>query len=87
MIVRQIYLEELNLKQLFGYYLCPALFATFISGVLAVYMSDKFIFYTGVHTSVFQYFGIAFVLFFGIYFLYFIVTFFITIFNKYFHFW
>lgn len=37
-------------------------------------MSDKFIFYTGVHTSVFQYFGIAFVLFFGIYFLYFIVT-------------
>ncbi len=67
-------IDRLILKQLFGYYLCPALFATFISGVLAVYMSDKFIFYTGVHTSVFQYFGIAFVLFFGIYFLYFIVT-------------
>lgn len=62
------------LKQLFGYYLCPALFATVIAGIIAVFMSEKFIFYTGVRTPVFQYFGISFILFFGIYALYFITT-------------
>lgn len=62
------------LKQLVGYYLCPALFASVIAGIIAVFMSGKFIFYTGVRTSVFQYFGISLVLLFGIYALYFITT-------------
>lgn len=62
-------------KQLFGYYLCPVLLASLISGIIALYISKKFIFYIGIPTPVFQYFGIAFLLFFGIYTLYFIATF------------
>ena len=61
-------------KQLFTYYLCPVLFAAGISGIIGIYMSRKFIFFTGVSTSVFQYFGIAFILFFAIYAVYFIAT-------------
>lgn len=61
-------------KQLVAYYLCPVLFAAGISGIIGIYMSRKFIFFTGVSTSVFQYFGIAFILFFAIYAVYFIAT-------------
>lgn len=61
-------------KQLFWYYLCPAVFAAGIAGIIAVFISGKFIFYTGIETSVFQYFGISFLLFFGIYGLYFAAT-------------
>ncbi len=61
-------------KQLFWYYLCPAVFAAGIAGIIAVFVSEKFIFYTGIGASVFQYFGISFLLFFGIYGLYFAAT-------------
>lgn len=61
-------------KQLTAYYLCPALFAAVIAGIVVVFISRKFIFYTGVRTSVLQYFGISFGLFFGIYVLYFVAT-------------
>lgn len=61
-------------KQLFWYYLCPTVFAAGISGIVAVFISEKFIFYTGVETPVFQYFGISFLLFFGVYGLYFAAT-------------
>lgn len=61
-------------KQLIAYYLCPALFAAVIAGIIAVFISRKFIFYTGIETQIFQYFGISFLLFFGIYILYFITT-------------
>ena len=67
-------ISRLIFKQLGVYYLCPALFAAGISGVITVYISQKFIFYTGVKTSVLQYFGIAFLLFFGVYAIYFAVT-------------
>ena len=66
--------SRLILKQLFGYYLCPALFAALISGIVAVFISNIFIFYTGVSTSVFQYFAISLALFMGIYILYFLTT-------------
>ena len=56
------------------YYLCPALFAAVIAGIIALFISRKFIFYTGVETGVFQYFGISFLLFFGVYVLYFLTT-------------
>lgn len=61
-------------KQLFWYYLCPAVFAAGIAGIIAVFISEKFIFYTGIGAPVFQYFGISFLLFFGIYGLYFAAT-------------
>ena len=61
-------------RQLMAYYLCPALFAAAIAGIIALFISRKFIFYTGVETGVFQYFGISFLLFFGNYVLYFLTT-------------
>lgn len=61
-------------KQLFMYFLCPALFAAIISGIVALYISVPFVDATGVQTSAFLYFGITCVLFFGIYAIYFAVT-------------
>lgn len=60
--------------QLFGYYLCPALFSAVVSGIVASYVGSAFNFYTGVSTPVFQYFGLSFLLFFGIYAVYFAAT-------------
>lgn len=61
-------------KQLFMYFLCPALFAAVISGIVIVYVSILFVDTSGVHTSALQYFGTAFLLFFGIYAIYFTAT-------------
>ena len=61
-------------KQLVAYYLCPAAFAAVIAGIIALFISRKFIFYTGVETEVFQYFGMSFLLFCGVYVLYFVTT-------------
>lgn len=61
-------------RQLFGYYLCPAIFSAVISGIIAVYMGARFNFYTGVSTPVLQYFAISFALFFGVYAIYFGAT-------------
>ena len=61
-------------RQLIAYYLCPALFAAVIAGIIGLFVSRKFIFYTGVETEVFQYFGISFLLFSGIYLVYFLTT-------------
>jgi len=64
----------LVLKQLVLFYLCPALFAVLISGIIAGYVGGKFNFYSGAVTPSGQYFGISFLLFFGIYLIYFAVT-------------
>lgn len=61
-------------KQLVCYYLCPVFLAAVIGGSVSVFMSGKFIFYTGIHSAVVYYFGLTFLLFFGIYALYFITT-------------
>lgn len=61
-------------KQLLAYYLCPALVALFIGGVITVYTGMKFQFYTGVHTGGILYFLMSAALFFGIYLVYFLVT-------------
>lgn len=61
-------------RQLIAYYLCPAAFAAVIAGIIALFISRKFIFYTGVETEVFQYFGMSFLLFCGVYVLYFVTT-------------
>lgn len=62
------------LKQFVCYYLCPVFLACVIGGGVSVFMSGKFIFYTGIHSSVILYFGWTFLLFFGIYALYFITA-------------
>lgn len=66
--------EQVIWKQLAAYYLCPALFAGVISGMISVFISYKFIFYTGVEASVIRYFTASCGLFFGIYALYFVAT-------------
>ena len=66
--------EQIIWKQLVAYYLCPALFAGVISGMISVFISYKFIFYTGVEASVIRYFVASSGLFFGIYALYFVAT-------------
>ena len=62
------------LKQLLGYYMCPACMALAISGLIAVYAGGKFNFYTGISMSGGRYFLTAAALFFGIYAVYFSVT-------------
>lgn len=61
-------------KQLFMYFLCPALFAAVLSGVVIIFASAMFVASTGLHTFVLQYFMTAFLLFFGIYAIYFTAT-------------
>lgn len=63
-----------DLKQLAGYYLCPACVSLAISGLVCVYVGGKFDFYTGVRAAPATYFLISSVLFFGIYLVYFIIT-------------
>lgn len=66
--------SSLILKQLSGYYLCPVLFASVISGIISVYLGVLFINSTGIKVPVFYYFGLSFTLFFGIFAIYFITT-------------
>lgn len=61
-------------KQLALFYLCPALFAVVISGIIAGYVGGNFNFYSGTKTPSWLYFGISFLLFFGVYSIYFAVT-------------
>lgn len=64
----------LILRQLFVFYLCPALFAAVISGIIIGFVGGKFNLYAGTTTPVVVYFGISFVLFLGVYSVYFVVT-------------
>ncbi len=61
-------------KQLFLFFLCPALFAAVIAGIVAVYVSALFVSATGVKTPAVQYYGTVFALFFGVYVVYFAAT-------------
>ena len=61
-------------RQLVLFYLCPALLAVVISGIIAGYVGGNFNFYSGVKTPSWFYFGISFLLFFGVYCIYFVVT-------------
>lgn len=67
-------ISSLILKQLFGYYLCPVLFASVISGIISIYLGVLFNTSTGINVPVFYYFGLSFALLFGIFGIYFITT-------------
>ncbi len=78
-VLRQIGMDTkevsgLVLKQLFLFYLCPALFAAVISGIIIGFVGGKFNFYAGTRTPSAVYFGISLVLFLGVYSVYFVVT-------------
>jgi putative ABC transport system permease protein len=66
--------DRVILKQLLIYYLCPFLAAIVISAVIAIFGSSEFLFYTGLNTSVFYYYGISLLPFCVIYALYFMAT-------------
>lgn len=61
-------------RQLLIYYLCPILIAVVMSCGVAIFASSRFIYYTGVKTSVFLYYGISLLVFVGCYLIYFIAT-------------
>lgn len=67
-------IRQIILKQLAGYYLCPACVALLISGLICVYAGSRFNFYTGVSVSPISFFVLSSALFFGIYLIYFIIT-------------
>lgn len=67
-------IDRIILKQLFLYYLCPVLAAVAVSAVAAMYASERFIFYTGVETSTFYYYGLSLLVFVGVYLIYFAMT-------------
>lgn len=67
-------IDRTILQQLLLYYLCPFLTALLITSVVAVFLSNRFIFYTGIHTPVYQYFGLSVAAFSFVYILYFAVT-------------
>lgn len=67
-------ISRIILKQLTAYYMCPALMALVIGGLISVYVGEKFNFYTGIYTSGMLYFTASAGFFFGIYLVYFIIT-------------
>lgn len=67
-------IDKIILKQLLVYYLAPLIIAVAISSVMALYISDKFIYYTGISASVFLYCGISISVLLVVYIIYFIAT-------------
>ena len=66
--------DQIIFKQLFIFYICPCLTSIGISSVIAVFLSKRFIVFTSIHTSTFEYYGMSALLFIGVYILYFIMT-------------
>lgn len=67
-------IDKIVFKQLLVYYLLPLIVAVIISSVLALYISGKFIYYTGVQTSTPFYYLVSVLLLFIVYTIYFILT-------------
>lgn len=67
-------IEKMVLKQLSAYYLCPALIAFLISGLIAGYAGNRFDFYTGIHSFPATYFFVAATFFMAVYMIYFMMT-------------
>ena len=67
-------INKIILKQLSIYYLLPLAIAAVISSVLSLYISDKFIYYTGVNTFVPFYYIVSISLLLVVYSIYFVVT-------------
>ena len=67
-------IHRIVFKQIGIYYLVPFVLGVLLSGIVGIYVSNVFIFYTGIHSSIFNYIGSSVLLFGGIYFLYFVIT-------------
>lgn len=62
------------LKQLLVYYMAPLIMAIIISVPIVLYVSNKFIYFTAINSSVFLYFGISITALLVVYVIYFIAT-------------
>ena len=60
-------------KQMSIYFFTPYVVAVVLSGTLALYMSDRFVFYTGIKSNVFFYYGVSLGSFTFVYLVYFIL--------------
>lgn len=67
-------IDNIILKQLFVYYLVPLIVSIAISAVMSLFMGSKFIYYTGVKSHSFMYFGFGVGVLLVIYAIYFAVT-------------
>lgn len=67
-------IRKMIFQQLFGYYMCPAILAGVISGIIAVYTGSIFNYQAGMQVSSARYFMISCALFLGIYAIYFMAT-------------
>lgn len=72
--LRESAIDRVILKQLLLYYLCPVLLAAVLSGILSIFAGQRFVFYTGIKTSVLFYYGASLMVFLGIWIIYFAAT-------------
>lgn len=67
-------LNHLVFKQLFGFYLVPAIMSLALSAFIAIFAGNNFVKYTGANGNGIYYYGIALIVFFGVYLIYFMAT-------------
>lgn len=72
--LREKEINRIVLKQLSAYYMCPMLAAIILSGMISIFASQRFVFYTGISTPVLFYYGISLAIFLSVYLIYFIAT-------------
>jgi len=66
--------EKVVLKQLAVYYLCPYIVSIILSMFIGMFASERFVYYTGIRASNFQYYILALLVFSVVYVVYFIVS-------------
>lgn len=67
-------IDKIILKQLLIYYLSPLIIAIGISSVLSIYISNKFVYYTSLNSSVLSYYGLSVFILLVVYIIYFVMT-------------
>lgn len=67
-------INQVVLKQLNVYYLCPYLISIVVSMFIGLFASERFVYYTDVQAGTFQYYLLAVVVFTVLYLVYFVVT-------------
>ena len=72
--VNEPQMQKLIFWQLFWYYICPILLALVLSFIIVIFISSKFVLFSGVSDSAFSYFAVSGGFFFGIYAFYFAFT-------------
>ncbi|EAC7892625.1 ABC transporter permease, partial [Listeria monocytogenes] len=72
--LNKLAVRKIILKQLLAYYLCPLLISILLSMVTGLFLSERFVYFTGIAASSFQYYILGVLLFIMIYIAYFTAT-------------